>query len=147
MSLFSGLGFVSSRKMYRMLCAVLIAILLSSHGTMGVAAPHHNGANHTHVGQHSHDVVSQAVDDDHHDVGDDAASMAMADPEASANVGADDAVTDAGASTGHAHASADRVPASFAIPERLPGSSQLETLLVKRLASAGHSPLLEPPSA
>ena len=147
MSLFSGIGFVSSRKMYRMLCAVLIVILLSSHGTMGVAAPHHDGESHSHVGQHSHDVGSQAADDDHHDAGDDAASTAMADSEASANSGADDAVTDAGASTGHAHASADRVPASFAIPERLPSGSQLETLLVTRLASAGHSPLLEPPSA
>jgi hypothetical protein len=130
-----------------MLRTLLIMILVSSHGTMGMAAPHHDGADHVHVGQHSHDAEPQAGHDDHHGVADVASDEATADADDDAIGGTDDAAKDAGSNAAHAHASADQVPSAFAIPERLPGSSQLATLLVTRLVSTGQSPLLEPPSA
>lgn len=147
MSLFSCTAFVSSRSMLRLLRTLLILILVSSHGTMGIAAPHHDGAGHVHVGQHSHEAEPEADHDDHHGLADEAPAEATADTDSNAIGDTDDVAKDAGPNAAHAHPSADQVPSAFAFPERLRGSGQLATLLVTRLVSAGQSPLLEPPSA
>ena len=129
--------------MLRMLRTLLIVILVSSHGTMGIAAPHHDGAGHVHVGQHS----LEADHDDHYGLADEASEEASADADNGTIGDTDDAAKDAGSNAAHAHPSADQVPSAFAFPERLRGSGQLAAFLVTRLVSAGQSPLLEPPSA
>lgn len=139
MSLFLADGLVSARMMLRLLCALLIMILVFSHGTMGMAAPHHDGAAHMHIGQSAHDAGSHTDDDNHHDVDDDAAD--------GTTTGDVDPASEQAPGPAHAHALGDQAPSAFAFPERLPGSIQLAAMRVNRLVSAALRPLLEPPSA
>lgn len=50
MSLLSRRENVSASPMLRLLTALLICVLVFSHGTMGIAAPHGNASGHSHVG-------------------------------------------------------------------------------------------------
>lgn len=139
MSLLSRRENVSAFSMLRLLTALLVCVLVFSHGTMGIAAPHGDVAGHSHVGEHPHDAQLEADDGDHHsdlvDIDADTAdSRSQSNDSKSAEVA-------------HAHATADQVPETAALPGQPLGGMRPTGLVVSPLASAPQAPLLEPPSA
>ena len=143
MSLLSSNSNASARQMFRFLTALLISVLLSSHGTMGVAAPHADGSvhmsAHMHVAHDSDAADIQAVDDNHE------ADVSSETETSSEDDGADSPVEPSAA---HAHAAADQIPAlGMMLPDFPFGDTHHAGLVVPRLPSAPQSPLLEPPSA
>lgn len=144
MSLLSRRSTVNACQMLRMLTALLICVLIFSHGTMGSAAPHGDTAGHSHVGDHSHDVLPDADDEDHHSETVDLETADLAaDP-------TDDGSRPDGSKTAdlaHGHTVAGQIPAEATLPNPPPCSVQPTGLAVTALASAPQAPLLKPPSA
>lgn len=133
MSLLSRRCNASATQMLRFLTALLIAVLLSSHGTMGIAAPHADRSVHLHVMHDSHDIEENASDTEH-------------------RTEVSEVTSDAGGPTepdaAHAHPPADQIPpAGMIVASRLFGDMSHAGLVVTPLRSADQSPLLEPPSA
>lgn len=139
MSFLSRRSAVSTSQMFRLLSALLICVLMFSHGTMGNAVPHGNAVGHSHIGEHSQNIQSGAEDSDHH-------SDAV-DIDFKTTDGGSQSEESKAAEVAHAHAAADRVPASAPLPDHPVGGVQPPGLLVIPLASAPQAPLLEPPSA
>ncbi len=133
MSLLSRRCNASATQMLRSLTALLIAVLLSSHGTMGMAAPHADRSVHTHVMHDSHDVEKQTSDADH------GTEVSDVDSNTGGSTESDAA---------HAHPAADQIPpAGMILASCLFGDMSHAGLVVTPLRSADQSPLLEPPSA
>lgn len=120
--------------MRRLLCLMLAAVLMVSHGTMGAAVPH------AHVqldGGHHH-----AEDADHH------LSDANAVADHDGKSGQDgDADSDAGV-PGHVHlvAGLDRVSSAGDLPRHIISVAPLPAAM-RQLVSREVAPLLEPPTA
>lgn len=139
MSLSLSNSTASARRMLRFFIALLIGVLLSSHGTMGVAAPHADRSVHMHIAHDSHAPDVEAGDSDHE-----------ADTSNTNETSSEDDSTGSPAepSAAHAHAAADQIPAAdMMLPDYLFGDVQHSGLVVTRLPSAPQSPLLEPPLA
>lgn len=139
MSLLSRRENVSASPMLRLLTALLICVLVFSHGTMGIAAPHGSASGHSHVGEHSHDVQPVAEDGDHH--------ADVVDIDADTTDSRSQSDDSKAAEVAHAHAAADRVAATATLPNQPLGGVRPTGLVVTPLASAPQAPLLEPPSA
>ncbi len=144
MSLLSRRSTGSTCQMLRLLTALLICVLVFSHGTMGSAAPHGDAAGHSHVGEHSHDVLPDAGDGDHHSEKVDLETVDLEADATGSGSQPDDSKT---ADVAHGHTVAGQVPADATLPNPPPGGVQPTGLVVTALASAPQAPLLEPPSA
>ncbi len=138
MSLFPNKGDVSACPMRRLLSALLALLLLSSHGAMGVAAPHADGAEHGWSHEHAHDVEADALNDH-------SAAAEQVDTTPS-DLGDTDENTDT-SSAAHVHAVADQAPQPYVLPGPFPANVTLSALPVAGLESRSPVMLLEPPAA
>lgn len=127
--------------MGRILSALLIAVLMLSHGPMSAAVPHLDGSTH----EHSH-----VVDTDHHDDHD--ADHADSDSQIAKVDTATNASDDLGKATHgfgyHTHVASDGVPSSgVTFASRRIAKDRLWPADDTRLRSTALEPLPEPPSA
>ena len=138
MSLFLNKGNVSACPMQRLLSALLVLLLLSSHGAMSLAAPHADGAEHGWSHEHAHDAESDASNG-HFPAAEQPGTTAS-------DLGDTDENTDT-SSAAHVHAVSDQAPQPYVLPGPFPASAQLIASPVAGLESRSPLLLLEPPSA
>lgn len=121
----------------KILSALLILMLVCSHGSMGAGAPHVDGS------VHSHSVASVGVDD-HHDFG---ASDHAADQTVKVALDDDSGKVPAGMGH-HTHVVGDSVPTTnFALLAPVYENGRFAFGDAARLPSMTLAPLPEPPSA
>lgn len=126
--------------MGRILSALLIMLLVLSHGPVGASAPHSDGTAHDHI------LIADHHDDDlaaghHRDAETDETAMA-------ASTGSDEPGATAPGLGHHVHVIGDGVPvAPYAFLERRPQREQRIPVDDARLSSSRLAPIPEPPSA